>query len=122
MAKRIFDVDIDAMLALVEGDRLHANSAEPTTFTEATTTFNIATATISGSNYTKADGDVSGRKNTLDSPADISISTSGTVTHLSVTLQAGTLLKLVTTTNSQALTSPGTFNIPDFDHEIEDVT
>ena len=36
-------LQIDGMLQLVEGDSLHICSAQPTTFLQATTTFNLAT-------------------------------------------------------------------------------
>lgn len=118
MAKNIPDARIDAMLDVVEGDSVHVNTAEPTTYAEASSTFQLATQAITGGNYVKANGDVSGRKNTLTPPAGTNIDTSGTATHVSVT--NGTELRLVTTATSQVLTAGGTVDIGAFAHEIRD--
>ena len=119
MGKKIPLVQIDGQLQLLEGDQLHICSAEPTTFLEATTTFNLATFTVVGGNYTLANGDVSGRKNTLAALAGASITSTGTATHASVTLASGSQLKITTTTVSQLLTSGGTVDTSAFDHEIQ---
>lgn len=118
MAKLILDADIDLMLALVEGDAVHVCSAQPNTYVEANATYQLATKAITGANYTKANGDVSGRKNTCAPAAAATIDNTGTATHVAVT--NGTALKLVTTCTSQALTAAGTVDIGAFDHEIGD--
>lgn len=120
MAKLIPDAIIDLMLAEAEGTKIHVCSAQPTTYAEAETTYSLAEATISGS-YSKANGDSSGRKNTLPEQADLNIGSSGTATHVAVTNGSDTLY-LVTTCTSQALTSGGTVTVPAFDHEIGDAT
>jgi len=119
MPKRVPLVRIDAMLQLVEGDQLHLCTAEPTTFLEATTTFNLATFTVIGGNYVLANGDVSGRKNTLAALSGASITSTGTSTHAALTTIAGSVLERVTTTNSQLLTSGGTVDTSAHDHEIQ---
>lgn len=116
MAKNIPATILDNMLSQCEGDNIHVCSAEPTTYTEAATTYKLATQAISAGNYAKANGDVSGRKNTLTPPSGTSISNSGTATHLAVT--NSTALRLVTTCTSQALTSGGAVNIGAFAHEL----
>jgi len=122
MAKNIPDANIDLMLDVVEGTDIHVCNAEPTTFTEATTTFNLATEAAIGGSYAKANGDVSGRKNTLTPATGTSITTTGTATHVAVTNSVGSVLELVTTCTSQALTSGGTVDISAFDHEISQAT
>ena len=122
MGKRVPLVRIDAMLQLVEGDQLHLCTAEPTTFLEATTTFNLATFTVVGGNYTLANGDTSGRKNTLAALSGASITSTGTSTHAALTTISGSVLERVTTTNSQLLTSGGTVDVSTHDHEIQQVT
>ena len=122
MAKNIPSANIDLMLEVVQGDKLHICSAQPTTFLEATTTYNLATFTISPADYTKANGDVSGRKNTLAAQTGASITADGTATHAAVTTTSGSVLELVTTTTSQALTSGGTVDTSAFDHEIQQAT
>ena len=119
MSKKIPLSIIDLMLGLSEGDQLHLCSAEPTTFTEATTTYQLATYTVTGGNYTKANGDISGRKNTLAALSGATIDNTGTVTHAAVTTAGDTTLRLVTTTASQLLTAGGTVDSSAFSHEIQ---
>lgn len=120
MGKFTNDSVMDAALDALVGNQLHVCSAQPTTRTEAVTTYNLASASISGGDYTKADGDTSGRKTTLGAKTGLSITASGTATHVAVT-SAGALLE-VTTCTSQALTSGGTVDTSSFKHEIGDPT
>ena len=122
MAKLVPDAIIDAQLDVAEGDMVHVCSSQPTTFLEATTTFQLASKAIVGGDYAKANGDTSGRKNTLTTPAAAVIDNSGLAQHLAVTLAAGSVLKLVTTVTDQALTAGGTVDVNPFDHEIGDAT
>ena len=120
MAKNVPDSNIDLMLAVVEGTDIHVCSAEPTTFTEATTTYNLATEAAIGGGYVKANGDTSGRKNTLTVATGTSITATGTATHIAVTNSVGSVLEIITTCTSQALTSGGTVDIGAWAHEILD--
>ena len=125
MAKSIPDAIIDLMLAEAEGTQIHVCTSQPTSYAEASTNvgsggYQLANAAISGS-YTKANGDTSGRKNTLPAQTGLTIDVSGTALHVAVTNGTDTLL-LVTTCTSQALTSGGTVDIGAFDHEISDAT
>ncbi len=119
MGKRILDVDIDLQLDVVEGDVVHVCSAEPTTYAEANATYQLASQAITGANYTKANGDTSGRKNTCAPAAGAAIDNTGAANHVAVT--NGVALKLVTTCTAQGLTAGGTVDIGAFDHEIADV-
>ena len=121
MSKLLPLSNIDLMLDVVEGDQLHICSAQPTTFAEATTTYQLATFTV-GADYTKAAGDVSGRKNTLAALVGATIDNTGTATHAAVTTTTGSVLEIVTTTVSQLLTSGGTVDTSAFSHEIQQVT
>ena len=120
MAKVIPDSIIDLMLDQIEGDNVHVCSAEPTTYTEAATTYQLATQSISGANITAANGDTSGRKNTYAPATGTNIDSSGLANH--VAISTGTTLLLVTTCTSQTLTSGGTVDIGSFAHEIGDPT
>lgn len=122
MGKVILDADIDAMLQLQEGDEVHVCTAEPTTVLEARTTFNLATQAIDGADFTLANGDTSGRKNTLTPDAAASITATGTGNHICVTRAAGTSLANITTATAQLLTSGGTVDIGAMIHEIGDPT
>lgn len=120
MGKVIPDANIDLQLDQVEGTHIHVCSAEPTTFLEATTTFNLASDVVGS--YTKANGDSSGRKNTQAGSTGSSITNSGVGNHVAITTLTGSILELVTTATSQSLTSGGTVDIGSFKHEIGDPT
>jgi hypothetical protein len=120
MAKFIPDALIDLQLDVNAGDNVHVCSAQPTTYAEAATTYNLATQAVTGANYTKANGDTNGRKNTVAAPAGTSIDSTGTANHVAVT--NGTELRLVTLCTDQALTSGGTVDIGAFAHEISDAS
>lgn len=120
MPKLIPDAIIDAQLDLCEGDAVHVCSAEPTTYTEATATYQLATQAITGANISAANGDTSGRKNTYAPASGTTIDNTGTGNHVAITNSGDTSLRLVTTCPSVALTAGQTCNIGAFDHEISD--
>ncbi|MCP4984585.1 MAG: hypothetical protein GY928_00575 [Colwellia sp.] len=118
MSKLIPDAIIDLQLDQVEGTHIHVCSQEPATFLEATTTYNLASDNVGA--YVKANGDSSGRKNTQAGTTDTDITSTGIANHIAITTLAGSILKLVTTATSLALTSGGTVDIGSFKHEIGD--
>lgn len=120
MAKAIPDAILDLMLAVPEGTNIHVCSAEPTTFTEATTTFQLASDTVGS--YVKAAGTPDGRQNTQAGTTASDIDNTGTGTHVAITTTSGSVLELVTTATSQALTSGGTVDIGSFIHTLRDPT
>lgn len=99
-------------------DLMTVCSAEPTTRTEAVTTFKLADVAMAGGDFTKADGDTSGRKVTVASKSGVPVDSSGTATH--VALVDATRLLRVTTCTSQALTAGNTVNFPSHKYEIAD--
>lgn len=122
MAKTVHDDVLDgAFLVLDDGNIMTACSAQPTTRTEAVTTYALADVAMTPTtDYTKANGDVSGRKVTMAAKSAVPIDTSGTATHIAIC--DGTRLLYVTTCTSQALTSGGTVDFPAWDVEIADPT
>ncbi len=119
MAKFANDLMMDAALDYVAtGTILNVCTTQPTTRTEAVTTYFLADVVMSGASFTKANGDVSGRKTTVAQQASVPIDTTGTATH--VAISSGTALLYVTTCTSQALTSGGTVTVPAWDIEISD--
>jgi len=122
MAKSVHNDVLDGAFDVVDQSNLMiACSAEPTTRTEAVTTYALADATmVADTDYTKADGDTNGRKVTVAAKSTITVDTTGTATH--VALVDGTRLLYVTTCTSQALTSGNTVNFPAWDIEIADPT
>lgn len=117
MAKSIPDAILDLMLAQAEGTNISVCSAQPANYA-GISTVELAGAAISGT-YAKANGDVSGRKNTVPAQTGMNIATSGTATHVVIHDGAANMY-LVTTVTSQALTAGGTVDTNAFDHEIGD--
>jgi hypothetical protein len=123
MAKFANDDVMNAALAVIaQGNILTVCSQQPTTRTEAITTYKLAdvalTAGDGNGDFTIGDGDTSGRKVTVSEQADIPVDDTGTATHVAI-CDASSLL-LVTTCTSQALTSGNTVTVPAFDDEIAD--
>ena len=126
MAKWANDSVMDAALAHVAtGTLLTVCSAQPTTYTEAATTYKLAssvlTAGAGNGSFTLANGDTSGRKVTVAQQANKTIDTSGTATHVAVCVSGSRTLPYVTTVSpSQVLTAGGTVTVPAWDIEISD--
>ena len=125
MAKFVPDSTLDAFLDIIANDglRVHICSTQPTTYTEAITTYNLGTVTTTAGDgngdWVIANGDTSGRKLTLLQQTGVSISASGTAAHIAITDATDTLYA-VTTCTSQAVTSGNTATINTFDIEISD--
>lgn len=120
MAKFLADAVLDAALDnFATGTILTVCNAQPTTRTEAVTTYKLADVVIDSGDFSKANGDTSGRKSTVAQQATVPIDTSGTATHVAIC--DGSNLLAVTTCTSQALTSGGTVTVPAFDLEFLDV-
>lgn len=125
MAKWANDNVMDAALNYVAtGTLLTVCSSQPTTYAEASSTYKLADTAITPGNgngsFTLANGDTSGRKVTVVQQADIPIDTSGTATHVAVSISGSSTLLYVTTCTSQVLTSGGTVTVPSWDIEISD--
>lgn len=77
----------------------------------------VLTAGAGNGDYTKANGDTSGRKLTIAQQLDLAITASGDAQH--IVLDDGVNI-YVTTCTLQTLTSGGTVTVPAFDIEIAD--
>ena len=122
MAKSVHNDVLDAALNYIKNncDSMIACSAEPTTYTEAVTTYALADVAMTGTDFTVADGDVSGRKVTVGAKSTVTVDSSGTFTHVALVDTGNTKLLLVSTGTSQALTAGNTVNFPAWDDEIAD--
>jgi hypothetical protein len=81
----------------------------------------LADVAIDSSDFTKGNGDVSGRKVTVGAQSAVPIDSSGTATHVVLAKDAATSeLLYVTTCTSQALTAAGTVTVPAWDIEVAD--
>ncbi len=98
-------------------------SAQPATYAEATSTYALADVAMTpDTDFTKADGDSSGRKVTMAAKSGVNVDASGTGTHIALVRSSDSSLRFVTTCTSQAVTSGNTVNFPAWDDEIGDPT
>lgn len=124
MAKSVHDSVLDGAFDILDqGNIMVACSAQPLNRTEAVTTYALADVAMTvNTDYTKADGDVSGRKCTVAAKAGVLVDVSGTANHIAICDATNVLY--VTTCTPQALTANGsnTVNFPAWDIEIADPT
>lgn len=122
MAKTVHDDVLDgAFDVLDQADLMTVCSAQPTTRTEAVATYALAdVAMVPNTDYTKANGDTSGRKVTVAAKSSVPVDVTGTAIYVAIV--DATRLLYVTTCTSQALTSGNTVNIPAWKVEIADPT
>lgn len=120
MGKAINSTVLDQALNYIKNNatRMCVCSAEPTTYTQAITTFELADVTMASGDYTVQAGAVSGRRVTTAAKVAVPVDNSGTATHVALVDVTGTALLLVTTCTSQMLTAGNTVTIPAFNDEI----
>lgn len=120
MAKSVNNDVLNAALDIIKNNCnvMTICSAEPTTRTEAITTYALGDAAMVSGDFTHADGDTSGRKTTVASKSSVNVDSTGTGTH--VALCDGSRLLYVTTCTSQVLTSGNTITFPAWDIELAD--
>lgn len=119
MAKAVDNTVLDAAFGIVDNAiRMAVCSSEPANYA-AIAGVTLAQATMAGGDYTIADGDTSGRKVTVAAKSGVSITASGTATHIVLHDNSSTRI-YVTTCASQALTSGGTVDIGSWKIEIAD--
>ena len=123
MGKAAPNNSIDAYLDYLDQcDILHVCSAEPANYAGIAAVSLADVALTADTDFTKANGDVSGRKVTVAAKAGVTVDASGTATHVAIARVADTTLRYVTTCTSQALTAGNTVNIPAWDIESLDPT
>lgn len=122
MAKYMPDAFIDEMLDLIAAaTELDICSTQPTSYTEAHTTYMLIQHTLAGGDFSKAAGDVSGRKLTLAAQNGLSVTNEGNAQHYALTLVGSTKLILVGTVTAQMVYVGNTVNFPAVDvDEIKD--
>lgn len=124
MAKATPDAVLDAMADYIisKADTLYVCSGEPANFAGIAAVA-LADVAIDSGDFTKANGDSSGRKVTIASQSAIPIDSNGTATHVVLAKAAATSeLLYVTTCTSQALTAGGTVTAPAWKIEVADPT
>ena len=118
MGKAVTDGFLDGTLDNIAASTAYnICTAEPTSIAECDSLSLIPAHTLSGADFTKANGDSTGRKVTVAQQATLSIDVTGTATHIAI--NDGTDF-YVTTCTSQLLTASGTVTGPAWDIEILD--
>ena len=131
MAKFAHDDNMDAMLNNIKtkATRLCVCSDQPTTFAEATTTYdggaskyNLAIVTIDSDDFTGPADDTSGRKLTVNEAASLTVDATASATHIALVDYDDEDVLYVTTCTSQALTSGNTVTVPAWEISVADPT
>lgn len=122
MPKSVIDAALDAAFDYIDQcNVMTICGTEPTTYTEANATYMLASVAMTpDTNYTKANGDTSGRKVTVAAKSGVSITTTGTANWVCLLKSGTSELVYKTSCTAQALTSGGTVDIPAWDIEIAD--
>lgn len=122
MAKQAPDATIDASLDYIAGSNVMvACSAEPANYA-GLAAVSLADVAMTGGDFTKANGDASGRKLTMAAKNGVAVDSNGTATHVALANTATSTLRYVTTCTGQALTTGSTVNFPSWKIEIADPT
>ena len=126
MAKLIPDAVIDEQLEpLALATILVICAGQPTTYADATTVIDLATHVLAPADFSKAPGDVSGRKLTLAAQSNITVDHDGHADHFMLGISASSKLLYIGTLSEphKTFTAGDLANFPTTDiDEIGDVT
>lgn len=121
MPKTLSDAVLDGALEIInDSTRMTVCNAQPTTYTEAITTFKLAFVAMAGGDFVISNGDVDGRKVRMAAKAGVTIDLTGTAVFVALVKVSDTTLVAVTTCTSQLLTAGGTVDFPVWDVELAD--
>ena len=123
MAKASSDAFLDApadhMISVA--DRLIVCAGQPASYAAAVGANALADVAVAGGDFTKANGDVSGRKVTVAAKTGVSVDADGTADHVAIVDDGGSELIYVTTLSAaQGVSTGGTVDVGQFDIEIRD--
>lgn len=120
MSKWANDLVMDAALDYIAGSTvMHACTTLDATPTLAEVqAASLADVAMAGGDFTKDDGDVSGRKLTVAAKSAVDVDASGDA--VDIALVDGSVVRYVTTCTQQTLTQGNTVNFPAWDIEIAD--
>lgn len=120
MAKSVHNDVLDGAWNIIKTNCniMTACNAEPTTRTQAVTTFALADVAMATGDFTIADGTISGRKCTVAAKAGVPIDVGGAATHIA--LCDATRLLYVTTCTTKTLQSGDTVDFPAWEEELRD--
>lgn len=123
MSKSVHDDVLDAALDYIKDNvgRMCVCSQEPTTYTEAITTYKLADIDISSADITgPINGDASGRKITINQQTDVDIDTTGYGTHIALVDITNEKLLYVTACPINELNAGNNHDIEAWDIEFSD--
>ena len=126
MGVQLHDSILDAALTELEkADQEVVCEGEPVSYAEATTDKGaggkaLGEVAIDAADFTKADGDTSGRKSTVAQQSGVSVDVSGDADHVALVDDGASTLLLVTTAPTQAVTAGNTMTINAFKLELLD--
>lgn len=114
MAKYSHADVLDGMGNVIKANcnRICVCSSQPTTYTEAITTYELADVNVTSGDFTNAAFNTTGRMLTFAGKTSVNIDNSGTAQHLAFVDVANSKLLYVTTITSQVLTAGNTCDIP----------
>lgn len=123
MSKQAPDATIDVMFDYIDQcNIMHLCSAEPANYAGIAAVSLASVALTPDTDFTKANGDTSGRKVTVAAKNGVSVTSSGTATHVAIARSTDSTLRYVTTCTSQAVTAGNTVNFPAWKIEVADPT
>ena len=127
MAKFASDDIMDAALDVVinNADKLVVCETQPASYSDATTDKGnggdaLGETSVGSGDFSKADGDTSGRKLTVAAQSGITVDVDGTADHAALVDDTNSRLLTVTTITSQGVSAGGTMDVQAYDEEIED--
>lgn len=124
MAAYINDTVLDQALSYIDtnAENLYICSAQPTTFTEASSTYKLGTK-ASPTIGAPTNGDSTGRKVVVSAITDGSVSATGTAAWIAITDDSASMLLVAQELSAtQGVTSGNTFSLTEFDITIPDPT
>jgi len=123
MGKFIDDLILDAPETEIDGaDEMVCCDTEPTTYLEAHTTYMLATVTMADSDFTKADGDVDGRKVTVSAKNNVPVVNEGTPVYVALTDTINSRLLVKTPCTGPAFTASQKVYFPPWKITFRDPT
>lgn len=122
MPKFIHDDVLDASLNTIKNNatRMTLCNAQPTTYLQAITTFELADVIMASGDFTVSDGDVSGRKVRVAAKTGIVPDNAGTGTHVALVDVTNTKLLVVDICPSKVVALDDLVDLAAWDCEIID--
>ena len=122
MSRFASDATLDKILDYIaESTVLTLCHTQPTTYAQASVSYRLASVTVDSGDFSKANGDTSGRKLVVAAQLAVPVIAGGSVTHLALCKVSDSSLRFVTTNSDAISVEAGQeLNISTFDIEIRD--